>query len=187
MKKIYTKTGDKGSTSLLGGKRVSKAVKRIEAYGTVDELNAFLGIARSLNLPKQIDTMIGSVQEDLFLLGAELASDSLSRLKKGLLLGPPDVLRLEKMIDLVDASLPPLRNFIIPGGDQAASMIHASRAICRRAERLVVDLSSREAVRDIPVIYLNRLSDLLFVLARKVNSVRRKREVVWKGRDARRR
>lgn len=184
MKKIYTKTGDKGSTSLLGGKRISKADRRIDAYGTIDELNAFLGLARSFNIPRQIDRMIGTIQEDLFLLGAELASDSPSRLKKDLLLSHNDVLHLEKMIDTVDGSLPPLRNFIVPGGDPAASMIHTSRAVCRRAERLVVGLSRTETVRDIPVIYLNRLSDLLFVLARKINVVRRKREVIWKGRSS---
>jgi cob(I)alamin adenosyltransferase len=186
MPKIYTKTGDKGDTSLLGGKRVSKADLRIEAYGTVDELNAFLGLGRSMGLPKQVDRMVKSIQDDLFCLGAELASPPSYRDTKSVFLEKKDITRLEKMIDEIDGTLPELRKFILPGGHPTAAMLHAARTICRRSERLVVRLSREEELRDIPFIYLNRLSDLLFVLARKINAVKKREEVEWTGRTKKR-
>jgi len=182
MKKIYTKTGDKGNTSLVGGKRVPKSDLRIEAYGTVDELNAFLGLSRSLNLRKPVDLMIKSLQEDLFRLGAELATEGSFRKGKNVNLEQKDIDRLEKIIDDMDRSLPPLKNFVLPGGHPSAAMIHAARTICRRAERRVVQLSREESIRDLPIIYLNRLSDLLFVVARKLNASHRREEVIWSAR-----
>ncbi len=173
--RIYTKTGDGGETSLLGGKRVRKDDARIEAYGTVDELNSCLGYCRALKLPAAVDRVLGPVQHDLFLLGAMLASPDgrAGTLEEG------DISRLEKAIDRFDDALPPLRNFILPGGHASAAMLHIARTICRRAERLVVRAARTERIEPRAIIYLNRLSDLLFVLARATNRQRKKSEVRW--------
>jgi cob(I)alamin adenosyltransferase len=178
--KIYTRTGDMGSTGLFGGPRVSKDDDRIEAYGTVDELNAALGAARSAGVPVDIDGQIALFQSELFSMGAELASPDPD--KHGLrLIGEKHVARLEKMIDDHEATLTPLSHFILPAGSAAASNLHLARSICRRAERRVVTLVRRHeaSVSESLLIYLNRLGDLLFVLSRVVNARAGVPEVLW--------
>lgn len=177
--KIYTRTGDKGETGLFGGERVSKASRRIEAYGTVDELNSVLGIVRSMNPPKEIDAILETIQGDLFTLGADLATpfesdSSVPRVQ------PSDVQRIERQIDAIDPKLQPLKHFILPGGTNVAAMLHFARTVCRRAERRVVKLAKKEEIGEQPVIYLNRLADLLFVLARYANQHSGHEEKKWK-------
>lgn len=168
--KLYTKTGDQGETGLFGGARVSKASDRVAAYGTVDELNASLGVARAHALPPAVDEVLSRVQRDLFTLGAELASVPGKESNIGIaLLDDDDIARLEHAIDESEASVEPLRTFVLPGGTLGAASLHVARTVCRRAEREVVALRSQEPVRSATVIYLNRLSDLLFSLARSVN------------------
>ena len=175
--KIYTKTGDKGETSLAGGKRVLKNSLRIEAYGTVDELNSIIGICRSLHPPKEIDSILDRIQNDLFTLGADLAAPAgTSNIKR---IEPEYINRLEQFIDSIEPTLEPLRNFILPGGMQCAATAHFARTVCRRAERLVVQLSQEDNIGSQPVIYLNRLSDLLFVIARKINALNGTTETMW--------
>jgi len=178
--KIYTRTGDMGSTGLFGGPRVAKDDDRIEAYGTVDELNAALGIARSAGVPDDIDQQLAMFQSELFSMGAELASTDPD--KHGLrLIGEAHIARLEAIIDRHEETLTPLKNFILPAGSLAASQIHLARAICRRAERRVVTLVRRHevSVSEPLMIYLNRLGDLLFVMSRVVNSRQDVAEVLW--------
>ena len=179
--KIYTKTGDKGDTVLFGGKRVPKDALRVEAYGTVDELNSVLGIVLADNNESGIEMVLRPIQMRLFTLGAELATPDPNKVP-----GIPRVDReatadLEAQIDVLSDNLPPLRNFIVPGGTPAAARIHFARTVCRRAERTVVRLSHKEPVRDEVIAYLNRLSDLLFVLARHVNAKAGVPEVPWKS------
>ena len=178
MVKIYTKTGDKGQTSLFGGQRVPKDSPRIEAYGTIDELNSALGFARSLNESKEVDALLGEIQIDLFTLGADLATprDSTATVRR---VEEADISRLERHIDSLDAGLEPLQNFILPGGSQVAAVVHLARTVCRRAERLIVKLGREEAIGELPVVYLNRLSDLLFVLSRWINAKSRVDEHKW--------
>ncbi len=176
--KIYTKTGDKGETSLIGGKRVSKDSIRIESYGTVDELNTILGICRSTNPAKEIDEILYIIQNDLFTLGTMLATPANTQ-NKPLLLSE-SISQIEKLIDKVELELTPLKNFILPGGDTTASMLHLARAVCRRAERKVVQLSHEEVIEQNILIYLNRLSDLLFVLARWSNKLSNTPEKQWR-------
>ena len=168
--KIYTKTGDAGETSLFDQTRVSKADSRVDAYGEVDELNAFLGAARSAGVDADLAAALEAIQKQLFALGARLADPS-SRIagritKAAITTG--DVEALEKTIDGLEEELPPLKRFILPGGSVAGAQLHVARTVCRRAERRVVGLGAGE-VEPIVVIYLNRLSDLLFVMARAVN------------------
>jgi len=177
--KIYTKTGDKGETSFSGGKRVSKCHLRIEAYGTVDELNSVVGICRSINTVKDIDTILEGVQNDLFTLGADLADPQNNISTKTVRILPDAVTILEAQIDKVQNELKPLRNFIIPGGTREAATLHYARTVCRRAERTLVRLSHDEPVNENGIIYLNRLSDLLFVLARWSNALTQTSEVKW--------
>ena len=180
--KIYTKTGDDGTTGLLGRGRVPKCDVRIAAYGTVDELSAMLGVVRSLGVDALTDQLLEQLQNELFLVGSALA-DPLADGRFHHSITPAHVMRLEGQIDGLEAQLEPLRQFILPGGAPAAAHLHLARTICRRAERLVVELSRKpdEAV-DISVqVYLNRLSDLLFVLARAVNHRAGAAEVAWKG------
>jgi cob(I)alamin adenosyltransferase len=168
--KIYTKTGDSGETSLFGNTRVSKADARVDAYGEVDEVNACLGAARAAGVDAETSALIEALQKDLFALGARLADPS-SRIGERVTkvaIGDADVLRLEQAIDTLEATLPPLRRFILPGGSAAGSLLHVARTVCRRAERRVIALGPT-AVDPILIVYLNRLSDLLFVLARGVN------------------
>ena len=181
--KIYTKTGDDGTTGLLGAGRVGKDDPRIDSYGTVDELNAVLGLVRaSGGLDADADALVARVQDDLFAVGAALADpDPKGRFHNAVAEG--FVGRLEAEIDRLEADLPPLSQFILPGGSPAASQIHLARTICRRAERLVVHLGRRPGV-DVPhhlVAYLNRLSDFLFVLARAVNRRSGVADIPWSG------
>ncbi len=178
--KIYTKTGDKGDTSLFGGQRVPKDALRIEAYGTVDELNSVLGIVRADNKEKEIDEILEQVQNELFVLGADLATPRSSNAKQIRRVEPKDAVRLERVIDKLDAELKPLRAFILPGGSPVAARLHFARTVCRRAERAVVRLSRNEDIGEAVTIYLNRLSDLLFVLARYANHCAGVAETKWK-------
>ncbi len=177
--KIYTKTGDDGTTGLFGGARVLKASARVEAYGTVDELNASLGLARSTGLGPFTDGVLARVQVDLFTLGAELACVPGKEDKLAMtLLGASDAERLERAIDDAEARLEPLTTFILPGGSPAGAALHLARTVARRAERAllaVVDERPRGAL----VVYLNRLSDLLFVLARLANKEAGVADVPW--------
>jgi len=175
--KIYTKTGDAGETSLLGGVRVSKSDPRVDAYGAVDETNACIGAARAAGTPADIDAMLDRIQRDLFALGAQLA-DARREQKGGekSQLGDADVARLEGWIDALESELPPLRRFILPGGTAAGAALHLARTVCRRAERRMVALS---AVETLQVTYINRASDLLFVIARVVNHRAGAAEIEW--------
>jgi cob(I)alamin adenosyltransferase len=176
--KIYTKTGDTGETSLFGGKRVPKDSLRIEAYGTVDELNSVIGVCRSVNTVNEVDVILEEIQNDLFTLGADLAAPQPSK-KKNKRIQSSDISRLEHHIDKIELLLQPLRNFILPGGNRTAAMIHFARTVCRRAERLAVKLSHEESIDEFSVVYLNRLSDLLFVLGRRVNTLSSTPEIKW--------
>ena len=178
--KIYTKTGDDGDTGLFGGPRVRKDAARIEAYGTVDELNAVLGCARCEPLPAEIDSLLACVQRELFDLGAELATPDPSKLSLQVL-NLPQIAALESAIDEHEARLAPLKQFILPGGTKGASWLHLARTVCRRAERRLVSLSAAESISPQLVVYLNRLSDLLFVLARSVNRSAGLADVPWKS------
>ena len=177
--KIYTKTGDAGETSFFDNTRVSKADARVDAYGEVDELNACLGAARAAGLDPELSAMLAEIQKELFAVGARLADPShriAARVSKAAIVDA-DVARLEAAIDRLDAELPPLRRFILPGGAQGGSLLHLSRTVCRRAERRVVGLAS--PVDPIVVTYLNRLSDLLFVMARVANHRSGVPEMEW--------
>jgi cob(I)alamin adenosyltransferase len=180
--KIYTKTGDDGTTGLLGNRRVRKDDVRIEAYGTVDELNAVLGLARAQGLDSAADAVLARLQGDLFVAGSALADIAPN--------GPfhdaitdEHVAFLENTIDAIESELTPLTQFILPGGTLPAAQIHLARTVCRRAERLAIKLSQQpgERVSKTMIIYLNRLSDLLFVLARVVNRRDGVADVPWKG------
>jgi cob(I)alamin adenosyltransferase len=177
--KIYSKTGDKGETSLFGGARVSKDSLRIETYGTVDELNSVLGVCRSMNTVKEVDSVLEDIQNDLFVLGTDLATPKEAIKKKVARIDSEAVIRLERHIDVIDKELKPLKNFILPGGNRTAALLHFARTVCRRTERLIVQLSKKEKISEQPLIYLNRLSDLLFVLARWVNALSNTPETKW--------
>ncbi len=168
--KIYTKTGDSGATALFGGKRVSKTHMRIEAYGTVDEMNSALGVVRCESLPSEIASLLTTVQHQLFELGAQLATPSDAK-QTGCAISTEAIQQIEAAIDKYDAMLTPLRQFILPAGTRATALLHLARTICRRTERQVVALAAApgERIPESIVVYLNRLSDLLFVLARYVN------------------
>jgi cob(I)alamin adenosyltransferase len=181
--KIYTKTGDDGTTGLYSGGRVRKDAPRIEAYGTVDELNAVLGLARAEDLPAPIDHLLARIQNDLFDLGAELATPT-PAVKNVPVVGQSQIAVLEAAIDEHDARLPPLKTFILPAGTRAAALLHVARTVCRRAERRVITLAGQgdESISQQIVVYLNRLSDLLFVLARSANSAAGQPDVEWRKR-----
>ncbi|MBC8052334.1 MAG: cob(I)yrinic acid a,c-diamide adenosyltransferase [Sphingobacteriaceae bacterium] len=166
--KIYTKTGDKGYTSLIGGVRVPKYHLRIEAYGTVDELNSHLGLIRDHDIAESYREILKEIQDRLFTIGAALASDPEKSQMKIPDLLQEDIQMLEKEIDRMSNFLPELKHFILPGGMISASSCHIARCICRRAERITVHLSEESFVDEKVIIYLNRLSDYLFVLARKL-------------------
>jgi len=180
---LYTRTGDRGETGLFGGRRVPKDHPRVVAYGTIDELNSALGVAVSFIRQRALVATVQSIQNELFDLGAELASERPVRrtAKQAAVfqLGPQHVRRLEQLIDAYDAKVPPLRTFILPGGGQAASFLHLARTICRRAEREAVALARTQRLNEQILVYLNRLCDLLFVLARYANRAARKREITW--------
>ena len=187
--KIYTKTGDSGTTGLFGGPRVLKSDARIAAYGTVDELNAMIGLARSFmsgstggsnagREPADVDQMLSEIQIELFVLGADLATPTdakvdVPRVASG------HVEKLEKHIDRLEEELPPLTQFILPGGASAAAALHTARTVCRRAERLVVELQQKESIGPEVLVFLNRLSDFLFVASRFINRSASQEEETW--------
>jgi cob(I)alamin adenosyltransferase len=176
MARIYTKTGDQGETGLFGGARVPKNDPRVAAYGDVDELNAAIGMAASLE-PQALDSaFLQMIQRDLFTIGAELASPNPAKAPH---IGESQVGALEHMIDGHEAKLPPLKNFILPGGTPKAAALHLARTVCRRAERAAVGLARTEKINPEIVRYLNRLSDFLFVLARAVNAQAGRPDVTW--------
>jgi cob(I)alamin adenosyltransferase len=180
--KLYTKTGDDGTTGLFGGGRVRKASLRVEAYGTVDETNAVIGVARATGLAPVVDAVLERVQEDLFTLGAELACvpGRESKLRMTLL-GEADIHRLELAIDEADAACEPLKTFVLPGGSAQAAGLHLARTVCRRAERATLAIDDGPVRGDI-LVYLNRLSDLLFALARRANVLAQVSDVPWNPR-----
>jgi cob(I)alamin adenosyltransferase len=175
LSKIYTRTGDDGSTGLGNGDRVAKDDPRVEAYGTVDELNSALGVLAAQPLPAGIDNLLADIQQKLFDLGGELCIPGTS------VISAADIGHLERELDLLNADLPPLKDFVLPGGSPAAAACHLARAICRRAERRVVSLGGTAEVNELSVRYLNRLSDLLFVLARTLNVEGGQAEILWTG------
>lgn len=177
--KIYTKTGDKGFTSLIGGTRVPKHHLRIESYGTVDELNSYIGLIRDQQIAEHDQQMLKQIQDRLFTIGSSLASDP----ERSKMIIPDlheaDIELLEKEMDLMNEKLPELRHFILPGGNNAISFCHIARCVCRRAERLTVHLAEESAVDAKVNIYLNRLSDYLFTLARKIGNEYKIPENQW--------
>lgn len=183
--KIYTKTGDKGDTGLFGGARVSKSSQRVAAYGDVDELNSVLGVVGAHTSDADGIEQLRQIQGELFVLGAELAKNPNKEVDLGMpLLADSDIERLEKLIDALDAALPALKTFILPGGSASAAFLHLARTTCRRAERAVVQLAQAEPVRAELVRYLNRLSDLLFTMARADNARAGVPDVPWVGRTS---
>ena len=178
--KIYTRTGDDGTTGLFGGERRSKDDPRVEAYGTVDEANAAIGVARAAGLAEDMDTVLLRVQSDLFTLGAELACKPGAEAKlKMALVGEAQSTTLERAIDAAETGLPPLKSFVLPAGTPAAAALHVARVVVRRAERRVISASTEGSVRREVVIYLNRLSDLLFTFARRANFLAGVNDVPW--------
>ena len=178
MVKIYTKTGDDGTTGLIGGKRVKKSSPRISAYGTVDELNASIGLILSSKIGKDIRDLLTKIQNDLFVAGADLANPNLENASNRVT--SKMILFLEKEIDKLEKKLPSITYFILPGGDLIASRVHMARAICRRAETNIAHLSDLEAINNTCLIYINRLSDLLFVIARTINKRKKISDVAWR-------
>lgn len=175
--KIYTRTGDTGETGLFGGQRVAKDALRVHAYGTADECNAAVGLARAAGLDAGLDAMLAEVQNQLFVVGADLATPGESAHIPRV--GAGEVRFLEEAIDELEASLEPLRQFILPGGTQGAAQLHLARTICRRAERWAVSLAQAEPVGPQVLVYLNRLSDFLFVAARAANGRAGAADVPW--------
>ncbi len=177
--KIYTKTGDQGKTSLLGGSRVAKYHLRIEAYGTVDELNSALGLLRSMEVGERIQGILVEIQNKLFTIGSLLASEPGEPKIKLPKLSENDIVYLEEKIDEMDETLPPMRNFVLPGGHPAVAQAHVARCVCRRAERIVLHLKDESDVRPEIPIFLNRLSDFFFVLSRKLSQDLDAEEIPW--------
>ena len=184
--KIYTKTGDSGTTALFGGTRVPKDHIRIESYGTVDELNSYIGLIRDQEMDPQYKEILIEIQDRLFTIGAILATPPEKEVRKNgelrlqkLGISNSDIELLEKEIDTMDESLPPMTHFVLPGGHTTVSHCHIARCVCRRAERLAVHLDHNEPVNENAIRYLNRLSDYLFVLARKLSHDLSAQEVKW--------
>jgi len=177
--KIYTKGGDKGETSLLGGTRVPKSHARVEAYGNLDELNSFIGLLRDQEIAEHYREALVRIQENLFVAEALVARDPDIQATGLPTLSENDILRLETEIDTMNEALPPLKNFILPGGDPAVSLCHVARTVCRRAERSLIRLGQESPVEDIIIRLLNRLSDYLFVLARKTGLDAGAKEIPW--------
>jgi cob(I)alamin adenosyltransferase len=185
--KVYTRTGDKGETALVGGKRLPKDSPRIEAYGTIDELNAALGLARSFNEERLaegeahrfLDSVLRQIQDELFDLGSELATPDDFTYDGMYRVGEREIKRLEELIDQCQRDLQPLKSFILPGGGKIAAYLHQSRTVCRRAEREILRLSRAEPLSTWPLIYVNRLSDLLFVLSRWIGKQTGEPEYLW--------
>ena len=183
--KIYTKTGDKGETSLYGGTRVSKAAARVESYGTLDELNAFIGLAKAEISDEKVLNQLQKIQFDLFTVGSEAATptDKLilanGKNRLDLMISEKEISELELWMDDLDAELEPLQFFILPSGGKAAASVHVCRTVCRRAERAMVHLNETEEVRPELIKYLNRLSDYLFILARYISKISGEKEEYW--------
>ena len=187
--KIYTKTGDKGETALYGGTRVSKASARVEAYGTIDELNSFIGFAKTEIKDETVSAQLKKIQFDLFTVGSESATptDQLTlangKSRLSLMISETEIEELENWMDGFEEELEPLQYFILPGGGKAATSLHICRTVCRRAERSLVFLNESETVRPELIKYLNRLSDYLFVLARYVSKINGEKEEYWNPND----
>lgn len=180
--KIYTRTGDLGDTGLFGGGRVPKDHPRVAAYGDVDELNAAIGVARAAEPMPRVDEVLVPIQRDLFAIGALLATPDREKMEKHLekaQVNDARITELERAIDSCEGELEELRSFILPGGTQKAAALHVTRTVCRRAERAVIRLQRDEKIPEVVVVYLNRLSDLLFMLARVVNRRSGAGEVTW--------
>lgn len=173
LSRIYTRTGDRGTTGLGNGSRVDKDVPVVEAMGAVDELNSLIGVLLSEDLPQSVTSLLTDIQHELFDLGSELSTPGHRAI------GAKQVARLEKELDTLNAELAPLKEFILPGGGRAAALCHLARAVCRRAERRLVRLRRETDVADESIMYINRLSDLLFVLARSLNRVQGHDDVLW--------
>lgn len=183
IRKIYTRTGDGGMTDLAGGTRVSKTDFRVEAYGTVDELNAHIGELVTYLEREEDRKVLTGIQSDLFAVGRLLAADERAGLIfKGVEMTEEDVARLERAIDEAEEGLPAWRGFVLPGGSRGAAVCHVCRTVCRRAERRILELSGRNPVSPVVLAYMNRLSDYLFVLSRKMLFIEGKEEIVWRGR-----
>lgn len=180
--KIYTKTGDTGSTSLFGGKRVLKSDLRIDTYGTVDELNSYIGLLRDQHVNAVRKELLVEIQDRLFTIGSILATEPGNSKVTIPALAESDVELLEKEMDTMDAKLPPMRSFVLPGGHPSVSICHITRTVCRRAERLVIALDTVEKVEPLVIKYLNRLSDYLFMLSRKMTAELGAEETPWKPR-----
>lgn len=176
--KIYTKTGDGGTTGVQGGKRISKSNLRIKAYGMIDELNANIGLVLSKKFDDDIENLLRNIQNDLFVAGSDLSNPDLTNMKNRIT--TEMVTNVEKTIDRLENELPPITNFILPGGHEVASLIHISRTIARRAETIVISLNEKEKINDECIKFLNRLSDLLFVVARIVNKKNGFNDIIWK-------
>jgi len=180
--KIYTGFGDEGKTSLFGGEVVKKNDIRIEAYGTLDELNSIIGLLRIKNTDKTIDDILYTIQEEIFVISSEIATPDAKRKKKLKdRITEDNIQNVEKLIDKFSDQLEPLKNFILPGGSESAAISHIARTICRRAERNLAVLISENQVRGELLVYLNRLSDLFFVLARYLNKLNQTPDSIWKS------
>lgn len=177
--KIYTRTGDDGTTSLFAGGRVGKDDARVEAYGTIDELNSVLGIVRAVSKNDYISEIVKEIQNLLFTLGADLATPLDAENVRIKRISKEDVNRLEWLIDQIDTKLKPLRSFVLPGGTLVASFLHLARTVCRRAERRLVYLSKKEKINAQIIPFVNRLSDLLFVLSRYANKIENVDDIEW--------
>ena len=178
--KVYTKTGDSGTTSLISGKRVPKHHLRIKAYGTIDELNCWFGIIRSSRVSEKIQNELITIQKKLMIIGTQLSNDSIKSLNfKFEKITIKDVSNLESMIDIMTDSLPDLKNFIIPGGNEIVSNTHLTRCVCRRAERCITELNEYSKIDSVIIFYINRLSDYLFTLSRKLSYDLKIEEVKW--------
>jgi cob(I)alamin adenosyltransferase len=180
--KIYTKTGDQGSTSLFGGKRVLKSDLRIDTYGTVDELNSWIGVLRDQPINQNRGSVLVEIQDRLFTIGSILATEPGNTKVKIPALSESDITFLEKEMDAMDAVLPPMKFFVLPGGHQTISFGHVARTVCRRAERLVIALNQVDPINELVIKYLNRLSDYLFMLGRMMSHELKVTETPWKPR-----
>lgn len=184
--RVYTRTGDQGTTALVGGERVAKDSRRVECYGVIDELNAILGLARSLNAQdaasparERLETILRALQNELFDLGSELATPPEAEYEGMFKVSPADVEALEKLMDDCQRDLEPLKSFVLPGGGVVSAVLHQARTVCRRAEREIIRLGREEPIGAFIVPYVNRLSDLLFVLSRWVSRQRGEPEFLW--------
>ncbi len=177
--KIYTGFGDKGYTSLFGGEKVKKSSIRVDVYGTLDELNSLLGVVHAKNSISEVNELLTIIQNDLFVISAEIATPENKKSDNFRLVNKRDIMKIEHWIDEFNAKVPELKQFILPGGTETASFIHLARTVTRRAERLLVKLMENSLLREVVLIYLNRLSDLLFVMARYENQKSGGKEIFW--------